>query len=140
MKQKVYAYILRTEKKRRELLIFKHKNYPEAGIQVPGGTLEKGETPKQAVLREVKEEAGLEKFEVISYLGETVYWSAQKKEYHKRYYFQLEYAGKSQREFTFVVEGSGQDKGLVFDYKWEDIEKLPTLAGEQDELLTGLNL
>ena len=37
--QKVYAYITRAE----QLLVFSHVDFPEAGIQVPGGTLEPGD-------------------------------------------------------------------------------------------------
>lgn len=40
----------------RELLVFRH---PTAGIQLPGGTMEDGETPQMTVLREVREETGL---------------------------------------------------------------------------------
>ena len=46
--EKVYAYITSEN----QLLVFKHVDFPEAGIQVPGGTLDAGETPKAAVLRE----------------------------------------------------------------------------------------
>jgi hypothetical protein len=39
---KVYAYIARADK----LLVFKHVVFPEAGIQIPGGNMDAGETPK----------------------------------------------------------------------------------------------
>ncbi|MBU1880260.1 MAG: NUDIX domain-containing protein, partial [Chloroflexi bacterium] len=39
-----------------ELLLFQH---PYAGVQVPAGTVEDGETPAQAALREAAEETGL---------------------------------------------------------------------------------
>ena len=34
--------------------------HPERGWEIPGGHLEPGETPGQAMLRELKEETGLE--------------------------------------------------------------------------------
>lgn len=40
----------------RELLVFRH---PTAGIQLPGGTMEDGETPEMTLRREVREETGL---------------------------------------------------------------------------------
>jgi 8-oxo-dGTP pyrophosphatase MutT (NUDIX family) len=43
-------------------LIFSHPDYPEAGLQVPAGTLEPGEHPEAGVLREAYEETGLTGF------------------------------------------------------------------------------
>ena len=63
--EKVYAYITSEN----QLLVFKHVDFPEAGIQVPGGTLDAGETPKAAVLREAGEETGLRDLVVEKYLG-----------------------------------------------------------------------
>ena len=53
--EKVYAYIVQEER----LLVFRHVDYREVGVQVPGGTLEAGETPEAGVLREAGEETGL---------------------------------------------------------------------------------
>lgn len=53
---KVYAYITHANK----LLVFKHVGFPEAGIQVPGGTLDADETPEGADLREAVEGPGLQ--------------------------------------------------------------------------------
>ncbi|MBA3530518.1 MAG: NUDIX domain-containing protein [Ardenticatenales bacterium] len=49
---KVTAFVTRGD----DLLLFRH---PHAGIQLPAGTVEEGETPEEAVLREVAEETGL---------------------------------------------------------------------------------
>ena len=48
LKQKVYAYITHANR----LLVFRHVDEPDAGIQVPGGTMEEGEAPDEAVMRE----------------------------------------------------------------------------------------
>ena len=42
-----------------QLLVLKHRDIHEAGIQVPGGTVNEGETLEAAILREVQEESGL---------------------------------------------------------------------------------
>lgn len=67
--KKVYAYITHAD----HLLVFRHIDFPEAGIQVPGGTMEVGETPEAAVLREVHEETGLQGLVLRKYLGEEEY-------------------------------------------------------------------
>ena len=65
LKHKAFAYITHE----RRLLVFSHPNHPEAGIQVPAGTVEPGETPHAAALREAAEEIGLSA-ERIAVLGE----------------------------------------------------------------------
>ena len=63
--EKVIAYITCGDK----LLVFSHPRYPEAGIQVPAGTVEEGEPLEEAVLREAREETGLKGLRTQSYLG-----------------------------------------------------------------------
>ncbi len=64
--EKVTAFITRSSGDSQQLLLLKH---PHAGIQIPAGTVEPGETPEQAVLREVCEETGLRLFSSSTYLG-----------------------------------------------------------------------
>jgi 8-oxo-dGTP pyrophosphatase MutT (NUDIX family) len=64
--EKVVAYVTH----RRRLLIFTHRDFPEAGVQVPAGTVEPGEAPEAAVLREAREETGLSALALVRYLGE----------------------------------------------------------------------
>lgn len=54
--EKVTAFITRHAVGGEELLLFAH---PFAGNQIPAGTVEVGETPETAVLREAAEETGL---------------------------------------------------------------------------------
>jgi 8-oxo-dGTP pyrophosphatase MutT (NUDIX family) len=63
---KVTAFITRDGAHGRELLVFTH---PDAGIQVPAGTMEHGETPEIAVLREAFEETGLTDLRIVADLG-----------------------------------------------------------------------
>ena len=66
VKQKVFAYITHND----HLLVFNHPFAPEAGIQVPAGTIEEGEHPEAAVLREAFEETGLADLTLDCFLGE----------------------------------------------------------------------
>ncbi len=85
---KVYAYITLPDR----LLVFRHTAFPEAGIQVPGGTVETGEPLEVAVLREAHEETGLHDLRIMEYLGEQELdvrpWG--KNELHLRHYYHLE--------------------------------------------------
>lgn len=61
--RKVTAFL--TRRGRSEILLFRH---PHAGVQIPAGTVETGEHPDDAVLREAREETGLE-VRAARYLG-----------------------------------------------------------------------
>jgi 8-oxo-dGTP pyrophosphatase MutT (NUDIX family) len=69
---KVTAFVIRQNHSQRELLVFAH---PTAGIQVPAGTVEDGETFEDSVLREIHEETGLEQEQVrlVKTLAESSY-------------------------------------------------------------------
>ena len=63
---KVTAFVVRVPPAGTELLLFEH---PHAGIQLPAGTIEPGETPETAALREAREETGLSAFTGLESLG-----------------------------------------------------------------------
>ncbi len=64
--EKVTAFITRPSEKGHDLLLFLH---PNAGVQIPAGTVEEGETPEAAVLREAVEETGLAPLTIRRLLG-----------------------------------------------------------------------
>ena len=64
--EKVTAFVTRVVNSRRELLLFQH---PYAGIQIPAGTVELGEAPEAAAIRETHEETGLHDVAIHQYLG-----------------------------------------------------------------------
>jgi 8-oxo-dGTP pyrophosphatase MutT (NUDIX family) len=64
--EKVTAFVTRVVNSRRELLLFQH---PYAGIQIPAGTVEPGEPPEAAAIRETHEETGLRDVAIDQYLG-----------------------------------------------------------------------
>ena len=85
-RNKVYAYIIRGE----HLLVFRHVDFPKEGIQIPGGTVEEGEDPALAVLREAFEETGLESLQKVSYLGSDE-WVMLKNNDEEMHYFRYFY-------------------------------------------------
>ncbi len=137
-KEKVLAYILRQLNGQTEILIFRHADYPEAGVQVPAGTLEIGEERVAALLREVEEESGLTTFEKVRLIGTTTFLAHSKQEIHQRHYYQLNFQGDSPTQFEHRVSGKGVDKNMLFVYEWIAIDNLPKLAANQDEMLTNI--
>lgn len=63
---KVSALITRENGPTHDLLVFRH---PTAGIQVPAGTVEAGESLEDAVFREIQEEAGITQVRLLKKLA-----------------------------------------------------------------------
>ena len=138
-RNKTLAYIIRKSSQDIELLVFTHRDFPEAGYQVPGGTLLQNETPLEGVLREVKEEAGLTNFAKIIHLGSQQYLHHQKEEIHHRSFYQLNYLKPCEDHFFYEVSDGEEDQGLIFYYQWVNLLSIPKLAVNQDALIGQIN-
>lgn len=53
--------------------------YERSGIQVPGGTVDEGETLEAAILREVQEESGLRHFCIERFLSDYIIYMKEKR-------------------------------------------------------------
>ena len=134
-KKKVHAYVTREKEGAMQLLVFKHRDTPEAGIQVPGGTVDEGETLEAAILREVQEESGLRHLCIERFLADYIIHVKEKKEYQKRHFFHVTLLTDVKDRWEHIVSAGEEDEGLVFCYEWIDIAKYPELAGKQGEFL-----
>lgn len=56
LREKVLCLVVRGS----SLLVFDHADVPDAGVQLPAGGVEAGETPADAAVRELWEESGLQ--------------------------------------------------------------------------------
>ena len=135
MPHKVLAYVTRRRNGQHQLLVFTHRDYPEAGMQVPAGTVEPGEAIEAALFREIGEETGLADVQLVRKLAERgeVEWG------NVRHVFHLIAPDGAPDEWTHVVHGKGEDAGLVFEYRWIDLSERVELAGAQHKWLGLLN-
>ena len=96
LKRKAFAYVTHLHPVHgHRLLVFSHPNAPEAGIQVPAGTIRPDESPEAAALREAQEETGLTDLALVGFLGEQAFDLSPfgRAELHQRYFFHLRCPG-----------------------------------------------
>ncbi|MFK0094561.1 NUDIX domain-containing protein [Pseudomonas sp. NPDC090592] len=99
----------------RKILLFRH---PLAGVQLVKGTIEKGETPATAALRELSEESGIANAQVVQDLG---CWDAE--HLGQVWSFHL-----CQVEDALPEQWSHQtqdDHGHLFTFFWATLDNLP---------------
>ena len=133
--EKVVAYITKGDR----LLVFRHVDL-DAGVQVPAGTLEPGEPPADGVMREAREETGLESLVLRGFLGTRDYdmSSFGKAKTHRRHYFHLECTGSAPeiwRHLEAAPSGSPSTQ-IEFALYWVKLpEVVPELAAGQGAYL-----
>ena len=101
--------------------------------QLPQGGLHPGEDPRVAVKRELIEEIGTDRLEIIA---ESSGWLRYElPEFFRGKVWKGKYCGQEQRWFAFRFKGDdgdidvAADKRPEFDaWQWVDIEQLPALA------------
>ena len=101
------------------------------GWQMPQGGIDKGESPRDAALRELEEEAGTAKAEIIAELDEWVTYDLP--EHLIGVAFRGKYKGQKQKWFALRFTGSDSDIDLTAhdpefsDFRWVTLEELPEL-------------
>jgi len=129
---KVGAFIIRPNPDGfHDLLLFTHPDFPDAPIQIPGGTVEQDEAIEDALSREILEETGLAGLEVERKLGVSRVSSLPiKDEILERHCFLLWAPNDVKEEWIHTVQGLGIDAGLRFAYRWHSISSDFTLSGD----------
>ena len=117
--------------RRAQVFVAQRIDMPSAAWQMPQGGIDKGESPLEAALRELKEETGTDKAEKI---GESRDW----------YRYDLpadlapklwrgRYRGQTQKWFVFRFLGRDTDIDIATDkpefsaWKWAEMAELPSL-------------
>lgn len=126
---KVVCYVV----DRGRLLVFLHRDHPEAGLQVPAGTIRRDEIPEDAALREAGEETGLAGLVVVRFLGRVSYdISPIREEIQDRHVFQLAITEPAPERWTHHELHDGLQPPTAFCFFW-----LPLGHPELDALVVG---
>jgi 8-oxo-dGTP pyrophosphatase MutT (NUDIX family) len=134
--RKAFAYITHRDR----LLVFAHPDFPDAGIQVPAGTMRPDETPEAAVLREAWEETGLDGLRIVRFLGEqdflavssdTIRFGDGQTTIHHRFFFHLVFEGEPRETWRHYELHDGLAPPTAFDMSWAQLpDGVPDLIAE----------
>ena len=137
VRHRAYAYITHGER----LLIFRHPYSPNAGLQVPAGTIEAGEDPADAVLREAEEETGLQDLKLVSFLArdERDMSDCGVSELQHRWFFHLRYDGAAEETWLHAETSGGKHEPIWFEFFWASLPSgVPKLVSDYDQYLSRL--
>lgn len=136
---KVAAYIThQSQPHTTRLLVFTHPHATEAGVQVPAGTIEPGEAPEVAVMREAFEETGLHGLMMVGKLGAAHHdmrpWG--KDEIHHRHTYHLAAPDDVPEAWQHGERAPDGSWRHVFEFKWAALPLTNiTLSGAQGHFL-----
>jgi 8-oxo-dGTP pyrophosphatase MutT (NUDIX family) len=136
--RKVLVYVTQA----RRLLVLAHPFHPEAGLQVPGGTIRDGEDSRAAAAREIEEETGLADLLIGDLLGETEYrWRLPERDrLDHRFFFHATVAGSVAETWRhYETQAEDGSPPIAFDFSWWDLSgDPPPLVHGHGDLLTEL--
>jgi 8-oxo-dGTP diphosphatase len=138
---KVVAYVTRVKNGRAQLLVFVHRDFPEAGVQVPAGSVNDGEALEKALFRELDEETGRSDFRLNRKLGVLEFVHPETGNTHERHVYHLRASDEAPEAWEWLETGGGEladEDGYLFQYYWADFGGGIALAGHLGDLLNRL--
>lgn len=118
------------------LLVFEEPDFPEILPQVPGGTVEPGETHSDAAQREFFEESGLRTGSAPRFLTSTIYTAVRdgKAILHKRHFFHIVLEGEFSESWTAQeMSPHGSDIPILFRFFWVPIADASGIVGYEQQ-------
>ena len=125
---KACAYITRSDG---ELLVFDGPEYE--GKQVPKGTLDDDESPREALQREVYEETGLDDLDSVEHL-QTDLWQRREGRWYVRHFFHAR-VDDPREDWVHTVTGEGEEVGDEYECTWVTAPERTQFALDLDEYL-----
>ncbi|MFC7176668.1 NUDIX hydrolase [Halosegnis marinus] len=131
--KKACAYVTRNGS---ELLVFEGPGHD--GLQIPKGTVEADEDPREALYREVIEESGVATVGRVRHLATDV-WN-RRNDPPKRYVrsFYRVPVHEPRDAWTHTVTGTGEERGAEFAFRWVDLPARGEFALDLDDYLGAL--
>ncbi len=133
-RHRAYAYITHQNR----LLLFTHPESPEAGIQVPAGTVKEGEDTAAAALREATEETGLTDVKLAGFLGQDTrdMRDCGTEELQYRWFYHITCEGTPPERWTHGEHDPAGKLIIPFDFYWAPLpDGVPKLVANYDDYI-----
>jgi len=127
---------------RARLLVFSEPDFPEAGVQVPGGTIIEGEAIEAGARREFLEETGFVAPRDVALLGKTTYTyeAGGMRHEHARSFFHLPLAGEYPERWEWTEETPDGGEGPIrMAFFFVPLSDVPPLFGDLGAFLPRLH-
>lgn len=133
-RKKATGFVIRQgDDNRYKLLVMQFDGYPDWPFHLPGGGVDEGETPTEAMYRELHEEAGLGRMKLLRKLGVQRYYKHHIKANAERHDYLLLGPADIPEQWAHRVTGQGGDADDIFQYYWIGADEVDRIS---DELLT----
>lgn len=136
-RHRVYTYITRGN----QLLLFTQPLSPEAGIQVAAGTVDEGEDPKDAAIKEAREETGLDNLTFVRFLAQDTrdMNDCGTDELQYRWFYHLRCESTAPETWSHGEFAPDGTRLHPFDFFWGDLStNLPKLVANYDDMIPQL--
>jgi putative (di)nucleoside polyphosphate hydrolase len=117
---------------RGEIFVGRRTDVQGEAWQMPQGGIDEGESPREAAMRELKEEIGTDNAEIIAESGRWLYYDVPKKFTWKAKAGR--WKGQRQKWFVMLFKGANSDIDLGGSHpefnawRWVQVSELPALA------------
>jgi putative (di)nucleoside polyphosphate hydrolase len=114
-----------------QVFVARRIDMPSEAWQMPQGGIDEGELPEQAVFRELKEETGTDKVEIIAESGD--WYSYDLPDWLIPKVWGGKFRGQKQKWYALRFLGGDEDINIetetpeFLDWKWVPMDKLPDL-------------
>ena len=136
-RRRVFLYLTRGN----ALLVLRHVEHPDLRPEVPGGTIEPGELPAVAALREAREETGLEALGVPELLGTRTLGTVPPsggQETLEGWYYRIAVGDAPDAWRHWERHASGGAEDVLFELSWAPLDGLPSLSDFDRRLIDRL--